>query len=1013
MASSSKFERIYHVFLSFRGEDVRNNFLSHLYRALDQKGIYTFVDSEELGKGEQIAPALMKAIEESHIAIIIFSKDYASSRCCLDELAKIMDCKEERNLMVFPVFYKVEPKEVKTPREKYREAMIKHESKIGTDSYEVKRWKKALFDAGSLYGWHLKDGDESKFIQRIVMEISSRLDRTPLHVAKYPVGIDSQVVTLKSMLNLWSDDDVLMVGLWGKGGIGKTALAKAVYNGIFDQFGNSCFLANVREVSKDCKDIVTLQEKLLFQILELKERLVVSSVDGGINQIQYRLCHKKVLLILDDVDDRRQLDALAGESKWFGNGSRIIITTRDIHLLTSHGIDLNHVYKVRELDDGAAHELLSKHAFLNCQKFKIRTDLVDGVLNHAKGLPLALEVLGSFLRGRREDEWESTLAKISKFPKKDINDVLKISYDGLEANEKEIFLHIACFFKGWTTEYIKKVLKSCDLVAIIGLRVLNERCLIRMESRNIQMHDLIQLMGMDIVNKESKDPWRRSRLWSCDDVADVVSNNMGDCAVEAIVLEPLELTEIYVSSDALTKMRRLRLLILQNVHNSFQGPIYLPNELRWIRLDGCAPQISKFSSGRKKLVGLHMSNCSTVVPNQLKDFQNLKYIIFNDCKSLVCTPDIVCTPNLEELDISNCTNLVEAHESIAFHDKLQVLNLMECFELSVFPNLLKSKKLRTLNIKKCTKFERFPDIPCKLEDLKKLWLEGTGIKELPASIENLVSLEGMYIQDCKSLEHLPSCIYKLQNLKHLQVSYCINLNEFPKYKDSVDPCMKTGLSNLYCLDLTGCNLSEVEFLGNLSCFPVLVDLNLTENNIIALPTSISKRGRLSQLGVENCLQLQEIPELPPFLSYLWADNCKLLQKNEGLNSIHHFVHRGLVDTRYPLGQYWFEYGSLLCGGEMPHWILPIEMGSLSFKASKDLYDKFLGIALSFVSGIGHHDFKIALSVDGKQWSDGPIESSHSLDSDHVALLYFRPFQLWGVIDFGQIDRNDVEFGVTI
>ncbi|XP_039154746.1 toll/interleukin-1 receptor-like protein [Eucalyptus grandis] len=298
MASSSKFERIYHVFLSFRGEDVRNNFLSHLYRALDQKGIYTFVDSEELGKGEQILPALMKAIEESHIAIIIFSKDYASSSCCLDEVAKIMDCKEERNLMVFPVFYKVEPKEVKTPREKYREAMIKHESKIGTDSYEVKRWKKALFNAGSLYGWHLKDGNESEFIQRIVMEISSRLDRTPLHVAKYPVGIDSQVVKLKSMLNLRFDDDVLMVGLWGEGGIGKTALAKAVYNGIFDQFENSCFLANVREVSKDCKDIVTLQEKLLFQILELKERLVVSSVDGGINQIQYRLCHKKFSLSL-------------------------------------------------------------------------------------------------------------------------------------------------------------------------------------------------------------------------------------------------------------------------------------------------------------------------------------------------------------------------------------------------------------------------------------------------------------------------------------------------------------------------------------------------------------------------------------------------------------------------------------------------------------------------------------------------------------------------------------------
>ncbi|XP_030519435.1 TMV resistance protein N-like [Rhodamnia argentea] len=158
MASSSKPERTYHVFLSFRGEDVRNNFLGHLYGALDQKGIYTYVDSEELRKGEQIAPGLMKAIEESHITIIIFSDDYASSWWCLEEAAKIMDCKEERDLMVFPLFYKVDPREVRTPRERYRKAMVKHESKFGKDSEKVKRWEKALSDAGSLSGCHLTFG---------------------------------------------------------------------------------------------------------------------------------------------------------------------------------------------------------------------------------------------------------------------------------------------------------------------------------------------------------------------------------------------------------------------------------------------------------------------------------------------------------------------------------------------------------------------------------------------------------------------------------------------------------------------------------------------------------------------------------------------------------------------------------------------------------------------------------------------------------------------------------------
>ncbi|XP_039156454.1 TMV resistance protein N-like [Eucalyptus grandis] len=157
MAASSDLKRCYDVFLSFRGTDVRNNFLGHLYAALAQKGIYTYIDSEELWKGEQITPALIKAIEDSRIAIIVFSKDYASSPWCLEEVEKIMECKEQRGLTVFPLFYKVDPREVRTPRKRYRKAMVKHERKFGRDSEKVKRWKKALHDVGSLSGWDLKD----------------------------------------------------------------------------------------------------------------------------------------------------------------------------------------------------------------------------------------------------------------------------------------------------------------------------------------------------------------------------------------------------------------------------------------------------------------------------------------------------------------------------------------------------------------------------------------------------------------------------------------------------------------------------------------------------------------------------------------------------------------------------------------------------------------------------------------------------------------------------------------
>ncbi|KAI6695192.1 hypothetical protein NL676_022902, partial [Syzygium grande] len=157
-ASSSKPKRNYDVFLSFRGTDIRNNFVSHLYTALDQHGLFTYIDNEELKKGQKISLALMKAIEESHVAIIVFSENYASSPWCLEEMAKIMECKARNDLVVFPVFYKVEPREVRGGRESYGRAMVKHEYNFGKDSEKVKRWKEALFDAGSLSGWGLNDG---------------------------------------------------------------------------------------------------------------------------------------------------------------------------------------------------------------------------------------------------------------------------------------------------------------------------------------------------------------------------------------------------------------------------------------------------------------------------------------------------------------------------------------------------------------------------------------------------------------------------------------------------------------------------------------------------------------------------------------------------------------------------------------------------------------------------------------------------------------------------------------
>jgi hypothetical protein len=142
------------VFLSFRGEDTRDNFISHLYAELCRKNIKTFIDYN-LVRGEEISPALSKAIQESRIYVVVLSEHYASSTWCLDELTKILECKDRYGRDVIPVFYKVDPSDVRNQRESYAEAFVKHQRRFKDDQLDA--WKKALTQVAGLSGWNSQE----------------------------------------------------------------------------------------------------------------------------------------------------------------------------------------------------------------------------------------------------------------------------------------------------------------------------------------------------------------------------------------------------------------------------------------------------------------------------------------------------------------------------------------------------------------------------------------------------------------------------------------------------------------------------------------------------------------------------------------------------------------------------------------------------------------------------------------------------------------------------------------
>lgn len=141
------------VFLSFRGEDTRRTFTSYLFQCLEEKGVDTFID-DHLPRGEDIGSQLIDTIRSSQISVVIFSRNYANSRWCLQELSEIMECrKKSPGQMVLPVFYDVDPSDVRKQTGPFGEAFAKHE-KV-KDKETVARWRGALSEAGALSGWDM------------------------------------------------------------------------------------------------------------------------------------------------------------------------------------------------------------------------------------------------------------------------------------------------------------------------------------------------------------------------------------------------------------------------------------------------------------------------------------------------------------------------------------------------------------------------------------------------------------------------------------------------------------------------------------------------------------------------------------------------------------------------------------------------------------------------------------------------------------------------------------------
>ncbi|XP_075646075.1 disease resistance protein Roq1-like isoform X2 [Castanea sativa] len=881
MASSHQ-PKDFDVFLSFRGEDTRRGFVSHLFEALTRQGIQTFID-DNLTRGENISEELLKVIENSSLSIIVFSKNYASSSWCLDELAKIIECTKK----VLPVFYQVDPSEVRKQKGYFGRVLTKLEKKI-KDKTKVQKWRDALTKAANISGWDDKNScTDSELVEKIVKEISnSEFIKMPSNDATMQlVGINSRMEAVAKLLAIESND-VRMVGITGLGGIGKTTIAKAIYNRFSNHFKAKSFVENVREWSKTEQGKIHLQETLLKGILEDKN-LRVSTLYEGTAMINRILHLKRFLIILDDVDNADQIETLLGQCERFVLGSRIILTTRNKSLLAERNGLSTCYYEVEELYGDEAIELFRMHAFPSNEVPEDYLELEKQARSYAKGLPLALKVMGRDLRGKPTEYWEDALDCYKTNPQEDIQNILKRSYEGLTENEKTIFLDIACFFEAYDMHYnmIKDVLKACDLYPVCGIRNLIDKCLLTIDRGNhyLSMHDLLLQMGRDIVRQEApQNPGDRSRLWRYEEALDVLTKDMVSDKIRSIILWPRKSKPVEVQIKAqFSKMKNLRLLLIRIVRFC-NGPLEcLPNGLRL--LDWRDYPFSSWppSFFPEKLVVLNLPFILLKEPVVKQIFVSVTHVDFSDCNLITKISDLSMTPNVTNLILEGCSNLVEIDNSVGRLDKLKVWDLGYCDKLETLPNCLTMKSLTSLNLIGCRRLKKFPNILHEMKGVEYLDLEGNFTKELPPSFGNLIGLKRLYVSPIAGEAHLPGSIYNLQHIEALEFYGNII---FPKNVDidGQPVCNSLGCSSKYVfpmlkqLRLSDIEIHEIEFILNY-CIPfTLEELRIYNSKVVTLPESMSRYERLHTLIIKGCNELREIPRLPHSIRHVKVEDCDSL-----------------------------------------------------------------------------------------------------------------------------------------